>query len=73
MILDFSVFAPNNSLATKIKILDGHVVENWISIKIQFKIQLDFESSIFTLNNSLSTNFKIKWGMWYKIEIPIKI
>ena len=36
--LDFSVFAPNNSLTTKIKNLDGHVVENWTLIEIKFRI-----------------------------------
>ena len=34
----FNFFSPNNSLATKIKNLDGHVVENWTPIEIQFKI-----------------------------------
>ena len=28
----------NNSLITKIKNLDGHVVESWTSIEIQFRI-----------------------------------
>ena len=28
------VFAPNNSLVTKIKNLDGHMAENWIPIEI---------------------------------------
>ena len=31
-------FCPNNSFATKIKNLDGHVTENWTSIEIQFRI-----------------------------------
>ena len=36
--LDFSVFVPNNLLATKIKNLVGHLAENWIPIEIQFRI-----------------------------------
>ena len=31
-------FAFNNSLAMKIKNLDGHMAKNWSSIEIQFKI-----------------------------------
>ena len=31
------VYASNNSLATKIKNLDGHVVENWTLIEIQLE------------------------------------
>ena len=38
MVLDSSVFAPNNSFATKIKNLDIHVVKNWTPIEIQFRI-----------------------------------
>ena len=30
--LDFLVFIPNNSLATKLKKLDGHATQNWTSI-----------------------------------------
>ena len=57
MDLDSLVFAPNNSLATKIKKLDGYVAQNWTLIEIQFRIQLDLDFSIFTLNNSLGTKF----------------
>jgi len=32
LVLDFSVFAPNNSLATKIKNLNEYVAENWTPI-----------------------------------------
>ena len=38
MVLDFSAFALNNSFATKIKNLDGHVTKNWTLIEIQFRI-----------------------------------
>ena len=34
LVLDSLIFAPNNSLATKIKNLDGHVAKNWTSIEI---------------------------------------
>ena len=37
-LLDSLVFALNNSLATKIKNLNGHMTENWTPIKIQFRI-----------------------------------
>ena len=60
-LLDSLVFALNNSLATKIKNLNGHMTENWTPIKIQFRILLDLDSSIFILNNSLGTKLKIKW------------
>ena len=36
----FFGFAPNNSLAKKVKKLDGHVAKNWTPIEIQFRIQL---------------------------------
>jgi len=49
LILDFSVFAPNNSLAIKIKNVDGHVVKIWILIEIQFRIILDLDFSILHL------------------------
>ena len=37
MILDSSVFIPNNLLTIKIKNLDGHVAKNGTPIKIQFR------------------------------------
>ena len=52
MVLDTLVFAHNNSLVTKIKNLDRHVVKNWTTIEIQ----LDLDSLIFTLYNLLGTN-----------------
>ena len=69
MVLDSLVFAPNNSLVTKIKNLDRHVVKNWTPIEIQ----LDLDSSIFTLYNLLGTKLKIKLDTLCKIENPIKI
>jgi len=60
LILESLVFAPNNSFTTKIKNLDGHMVENWTLIEIQFRIYSDSDSYIFTLNNSLCTKLKIK-------------
>ena len=35
--LNSLVFVTNNSFATKIKNLDGHVVKNWILIEIQIR------------------------------------
>ena len=69
MVLDSLVFAPNNSLVTKIKNLDRHVVKNWTPIEIQ----LDLDSLIFTLYNLLGTKLKIKCDTLCKIENPIKI
>ena len=69
MVLDSLVFAPNNSLVTKIKNLDRHVGKNWTLIEIQ----LDLDSSIFTLYNLLGIKLKIKWDTLCKIENPIKI
>ena len=37
LILDSSVFVPNNLFTIKIKNLDGHVAKNGIPIKIQFR------------------------------------
>ena len=34
LVLDFSVFTPNNLFTTKIKNLNEHVMENWTSIEI---------------------------------------
>ena len=69
MVLDSSISTPNNSLATKIKNLDGHVTENWTPIEIQ----LDIDFLISTLNNLLCTKLKFIYDMWHKIENPIKI
>ena len=37
-ILDSLAFTPNNSFATKIKKLIGHLVQNWTPNEIQFRI-----------------------------------
>ena len=68
MVLDSLVFAPNNSLVTKIKNLDRHVVKNWTPIEIQ----LDLDSSIFTLNNSLGTKLQINGTLGAKLIIQLK-
>ena len=69
MVLDSLVFAPNNSLVTKIKNLDRHMVKNWTPIEIQ----LDLDFLIFTLYNLLGTKLKIKWDMLCKIENRIQL
>ena len=56
--LYFSIFTFNNSFATKIKILDGHMTQNWTPIESQFRIKLDLNFLIFTLNNLLGTKIK---------------
>ena len=48
--MDSSIFILNNSLATKIKNLDGHVAKILTLIEIQFRIWLNLNSSIFVLN-----------------------
>ena len=62
------IYMIQNSLATKIKNLDEHVVQNWISIQNLIKFGL-FN---FTLNNSLGIKLKSKWDTWHKIENLIK-
>ena len=37
-ILDSLAFTPNNSFATEIKKLIGHMVQNWTPNEIQFRI-----------------------------------
>ena len=68
MVLDFLVFAPSNSLVTKIKNLDRHVVKNWTPIEIQ----LDLDSSIFTLKNLLGTKLQINGTLGAKLIIQLK-
>ena len=67
------VFAPNNSLTTKFKNLDGHMVKNWTLIEIKFRILFDLDSLISILNNSLGTKLQIIWDTWHKTKNPIKI